>query len=281
MLVHRQLTRDGHREADNREFFRASPSDVIKTILAIAENVGGLDVPSSLAMGAAGGISPNSPPWMTIESEADAYYFGLGNCLQDYDEARKLYLDAMRLGSSVACERVGDIYHYGEGTPQDDKEASRFYKEGARRGNFFCHASMAVVYASDGQDENASKCWQSFFNQRDEVGASGFAGWESRYSRPAKGRWYVLNTYVGNEHTLKANIERRIQSMNMRDKIFRVVVPMEPDLEFKDGRLATPVFPGYVLIEMNWSDQSWELVRSTPGVTGFVGAPDSGSKPFR
>ncbi len=120
MLVHRQLTRDGHREADNREFFRASPSDVIKTILAIAENVGGLDVPSSLAMGAAGGISPNSPPWMTIESEADAYYFGLGNCLQDYDEARKLYLDAMRLGSSVACERVGDIYHYGEGTPQDD-----------------------------------------------------------------------------------------------------------------------------------------------------------------
>ncbi len=74
----------------------------------------------------------------------------------------------------------------------------------------------------------------------------------------------MLNTYVGNEHTLKANIERRIQSMNMRDKIFRVVVPMEPDLEFKDGRLATPVFPGYVLIKMNWSDQSWELVRRPP-----------------
>jgi len=94
--------------------------------------------------------------------------------------------------------------------------------------------------------------------------------------------WFVVHTYSGYENKVKANLERRIHSMNMQDKIFRVLVPMEDEVEFKDGkRKTTPkkVFPGYVLVEMTMDDQSWYVVRNTQGVTGFVGSPGPGEKP--
>jgi len=94
--------------------------------------------------------------------------------------------------------------------------------------------------------------------------------------------WFVIHTYSGYENKVKANLERRIHSMNMQDKIFRVLVPMEDEVEFKDGkRKITPkkVFPGYVLVEMDMDDASWYVVRNTSGVTGFVGSPGSGEKP--
>ena len=94
--------------------------------------------------------------------------------------------------------------------------------------------------------------------------------------------WYVIHTYSGYENKVKANLERRIQSMAMQEKVFRVLVPMEDEVEFKDGkRKITPkkVFPGYVLVEMIMDDDSWFVVRNTPGVTGFVGSPGSGEKP--
>ena len=91
-----------------------------------------------------------------------------------------------------------------------------------------------------------------------------------------------IHTYSGYENKVKANLERRIHSMGMQDKIFRVLVPMEDEVEFKDGkRKITPkkVFPGYVLVEMIMDDQSWYVVRNTQGVTGFVGSPGRGEKP--
>ncbi|HEY5258630.1 MAG TPA: transcription termination/antitermination protein NusG [Candidatus Baltobacteraceae bacterium] len=91
-----------------------------------------------------------------------------------------------------------------------------------------------------------------------------------------------MHTYSGYENKVKANLERRIHSMAMQDKIFRVLVPMEDEVEFKDGkRKITPkkVFPGYVLVEMTMDDQSWYVVRNTQGVTGFVGSPGPGEKP--
>ena len=94
--------------------------------------------------------------------------------------------------------------------------------------------------------------------------------------------WFVVHTYSGYENKVKANLERRIHSMGMADKIFRVLVPMEDEVEFKDGkRKITPkkVFPGYVLVEMIMDDQSWYVVRNTQGVTGFVGSPGPGEKP--
>ncbi|NLY10145.1 MAG: transcription termination/antitermination protein NusG [Firmicutes bacterium] len=92
--------------------------------------------------------------------------------------------------------------------------------------------------------------------------------------------WYVVHTYSGYENKVKANLERRVESMGMEDKIFRVVVPVEDVVEYKDGKKKVTqkkVFPGYVLVEMIVTDDSWYVVRNTPGVTGFVG---SGVKPI-
>ncbi|MDH6363533.1 transcriptional antiterminator NusG [Enterococcus sp. PF1-24] len=94
--------------------------------------------------------------------------------------------------------------------------------------------------------------------------------------------WYVLHTYSGYENKVKANIESRAQSMGMGDYIFRVVVPEETVKETKNGKEKETIhktFPGYVLVEMVMTDDSWYIVRNTPGVTGFVGSHGAGSKP--
>ncbi|ACX53010.1 NusG antitermination factor [Ammonifex degensii KC4] len=92
-------------------------------------------------------------------------------------------------------------------------------------------------------------------------------------------RWYVIHTYSGYENKVKANLEKRIASMNMEDKIFNIVIPEEDVIEIKDGKKKATkrrIFPGYILVEMILTDESWYVVRNTPGVTGFVG---SGNKP--
>jgi len=92
--------------------------------------------------------------------------------------------------------------------------------------------------------------------------------------------WYVIHTYSGYENKVKTNLEKRVESMNVGDKIFRILVPMEDEVEIKDGKrkiTKRKVFPGYVLVEMALTDESWYVVRNTPGVTGFVG---TGSKPI-
>ena len=91
--------------------------------------------------------------------------------------------------------------------------------------------------------------------------------------------WYVVHTYAGYENKVKTNLDKRVESMEMQDKIFRVLVPMEKEIETKSGQRKTilrKVFPGYVLVEMVMDDDSWYVVRNTPGVTGFVGP---GSRP--
>jgi transcriptional antiterminator NusG len=93
--------------------------------------------------------------------------------------------------------------------------------------------------------------------------------------------WYVLHSYSGYENKVKRNLEHRIESMNMQDRVFRVVVPTEEEIEIKEGnrrRTKRRIFPGYVLVQMIMDDESWSVVRNTPGVTGFVSS-GSGSKP--
>ncbi|WP_025028119.1 transcription termination/antitermination protein NusG [Caldalkalibacillus mannanilyticus] len=95
-------------------------------------------------------------------------------------------------------------------------------------------------------------------------------------------RWYVVHTYSGYENKVKTNLEMRVESMKMTDKIFRVMVPQEEETEIKDGKKKTVMkkkFPGYVLVEMIMTDDSWYVVRNTPGVTGFIGSYGGGSKP--
>ncbi len=91
--------------------------------------------------------------------------------------------------------------------------------------------------------------------------------------------WYVVHSYSGYENKVKKNLDHRIESMNMQNKIFQVVVPTEEEIEIKEGhrrRTKKRVFPGYILVQMVLDEESWYVVRNTPGVTGFVSA---GTKP--
>jgi transcriptional antiterminator NusG len=100
---------------------------------------------------------------------------------------------------------------------------------------------------------------------------------ESPYDRP--GQWFVVHTYSGYENKVKSNLESRIASMNMEDRIFECVIPMEDVVTLKNNKkvvVQQKVFPGYLLVRLDLDDDSWRVVRNTPGVTGFVG---SGAKP--
>lgn len=93
----------------------------------------------------------------------------------------------------------------------------------------------------------------------------------------AEGRWYIIHTYSGQEDRVKKNLEQRITSMDVGDRIFQVVIPTEEEIEIRDGRrrsVRKKVFPGYIMIQMNMDDDSWHIVRNTPGVTGFVSSED-------
>ena len=94
-----------------------------------------------------------------------------------------------------------------------------------------------------------------------------------------RGEWFVIHSYSGYENKVKSNLEQRIDTMGMQDKIFRVVVPTEEEVEIRDGQKKTStrrVFPGYILVQLILDEESWYVVRNTPGVTGFVG---TGTKP--
>lgn len=123
-------------------------------------------------------------------------------------------------------------------------------------------AIESEAVAPDEQEENES------FHSR----------WTESEENPAvdlEGRqWYVVHSYSGYENKVKNNLEQRIETMGMHDKIFQVIVPTEEEIEVRDGQRRTyerRVFPGYILVEMIMTDDSWYVVRNTPGVTGFVG----------
>ena len=112
-----------------------------------------------------------------------------------------------------------------------------------------------------------------------DVDAEAIEG-DDPWTRP--GEWYVVHTQSGYEKKVTANLHARIQSMNMEDKIFEVVIPMEEVVEFKGGRkqiVQRKVFPGYLLVRCKMDDESWYCIRNTPGVTGFVGQSRQGQKP--
>ena len=98
-----------------------------------------------------------------------------------------------------------------------------------------------------------------------------------------KKEWYVVNTISGYEYKVKEKLEMRINSMELHDNIFRVIVPEQNEVEYKDGvkkEKVKKMFPGYVLVEMVMSDEAWYIVRNTQGVTGFIGSSGKGAKPI-
>jgi transcriptional antiterminator NusG len=124
------------------------------------------------------------------------------------------------------------------------------------------------VEATEGQTEATGESQET---EEAGEGSAAPVGPTSPYDMP--GDWYVIHSYSGYENKVKANLETRIQSMHMEDRIFEVHIPMEDVVEFKGGKKVTvpkKVFPGYILVRMTLDDDSWYAVRNTPGVTGFV-----------
>ena len=95
-------------------------------------------------------------------------------------------------------------------------------------------------------------------------------------------QWYVVNTYAGHENRVKENLERRVESMGIEDSLFRILVAEEKEIEYKNGKPVEKMrnlFPGYLFVEMIMTDESWYVVRNTPGVTGIAGSSGGGQKP--
>jgi len=129
-----------------------------------------------------------------------------------------------------------------------------------------------VFVADDAAADVVSELEDEFGDEDEEV-----VKVESPFDRP--GRWYVVHTYSGFENKVKGNLENIVKARELGDRIHEIVVPMEDVVEFKNGKKVTvskKVFPGYLLVRCNPSDDVWFAIRSTPGVTGFVG---SASKP--
>ena len=179
----------------------------------------------------------------------------------------------------------------------DDLLAAAGADEGAKE-------DMDALIAADSEQRDANLAIAVDTDAADEIEADGVSAEAEAAAAPAEvaeppaeddapakrsrgldftrlpGDWYVVHTYAGYEAKVKANLENRIQSMNMEDRIHEVVIPTEDAVEIKGGKKQTvqrKVFPGYVLVRMDLDDDSWYVVRNTPAVTGFVGPP--GARP--
>jgi transcriptional antiterminator NusG len=131
--------------------------------------------------------------------------------------------------------------------------------------------------ASTNGDEPVAVSEEDLLDEQDDDEDEESVPLESPFDRP--GQWFVVHTYAGYENKVKQNLESRIASMNMEDRIFEVVIPVEDVIEFKNGKkvvVSKKMFPGYLLVRCELDDDSWYVVRNTPGVTGFVGL---GAKP--
>jgi len=127
-------------------------------------------------------------------------------------------------------------------------------------------AEEAVTEESDVADQPASETVS--------VSESETSPDDSSISATEEAAWYVIHCYSGYENKVRHNLEQRIETMGMKDKIFDVVIPTQEEIEVKDGKRRTVerhIFPGYVLVNLELSEESWYVVRNTPGVTGFVG----------
>jgi transcription termination/antitermination protein NusG len=134
-----------------------------------------------------------------------------------------------------------------------------------------------AVGASDEVAEPAEDGADSADSVQDEDGADSADSVQEEFMRELRmlpGDWYVVHSYAGYENRVKTNLESRIQSLNMEDYIFQIEVPVHQVTEIKGGKrqqVSEKVLPGYILVRMDLTDESWAVVRNTPGVTGFVG----------
>lgn len=183
-------------------------------------------------------------------------------------------LDA--LVRAVGGDQTSDGERAGDGDQADEAPAAESEveePEAAPAGEV-----MAATEETTAVGENGAIDAEAFLDEEALAGEEAEEeALESAYDRP--GQWYVVHTYAGYENKVKSNLESRISSMNMEERIHEVVIPLEDVVEFKGGRkvvVPRKVFPGYLLVRCEMDDDSWSVIRNTPGVTGFVGP---GTKP--
>ena len=147
------------------EFFRASVSDVVKTIVAIPSGLSARpSAPDELLTPDGSefddfGVTDHKvvQPWDALIEAADNHYYGWEDFIEDHVEALRLYRDAALLGSPKAFERIGDMYQYGDSVREDSQKALEFYKEGSKKGNYFCYGGMTLCFLANGHMANARK----------------------------------------------------------------------------------------------------------------------------
>jgi len=183
-FVHVYLQEKGYRVADNREFFNAPVSVVVKAI-ALAPNA--IDNESLMANEIEQedfdflehnesdelddlffGEEEINYPWTAIFEEAQAYYFGLDDYMQDYTEAMRLFRQAAKLGALPAYRFIGNMHQYGKGVRENKNKALEFYKEGARKGSACCYWTIAMLSVNEGNNKNAEKCFSLFLKNKPE-----------------------------------------------------------------------------------------------------------------
>jgi tetratricopeptide (TPR) repeat protein len=106
------------------------------------------------------------PAWVDVWNQEEDNYYGLGDCLQDYEEAMRLYKEAAKLGCNLAYYRLGDIYYFGQGVSENISKAFSWFKEGAKKANYCCYLKMARLFVEEKNYDNAQKCIQFFFRER-------------------------------------------------------------------------------------------------------------------
>ncbi len=163
--VHTRLSGMGLRVSENREFFQAPVSEVVKAFASIPATVDRARTPPDELLTPDGPefdefaleCGDVRPPWEALMEEADRHHYGLDGYLEDDVEAVKLYRDAAKLGSPMAYHRLGDAHSQGWGVPEDAARALSYYKEGAKKGNYLCFGGMAALFLEAKHYENVKK----------------------------------------------------------------------------------------------------------------------------
>lgn len=184
LFVHMYLENRGYRVAENREFFNAPVSIVVKAIALAPNSIDSSQVESLQAQddlteyrepdeldGLSFDDSEVIYPWTDIFNEAEAHYYGFDDNIEDYAEALRLYRQAANLGALPAYSRIGRMYEHGEGVREDKNKALDFYKEGARKGSASCYWRMAILFANADNRQNAEKCFSLFLKNKPTHGS--------------------------------------------------------------------------------------------------------------
>ncbi len=183
-FVHTMLQQKGYRESDNREFFRAPVSEVVGIIVKMPtqfssnsdfeddkdaeffSNESNDELDEFVLDDDDFEDEESDYPWLALWEKAEEYYNGSDDCFQDYDEAMKLYKQAIKLGCILPYSRIGNMYLDGKGVTENHKKALEWYKEGLKKGNYQCYEGMAVVFSLNSQYEDFHKAYKLLFKDK-------------------------------------------------------------------------------------------------------------------